>query len=173
MPNNLQDTVKLNNGVEMPWFGLGVYKAQEGEEVIQAVKAAIRAGYRSIDTAAAYNNEEGVGQAIREAMKENGLSRDQIFVTSKVWNNMQGYETTLEAFETSRGDSHAVGPGTQSRKAVEAFRVRYGSCFKVVGNVDRSDLRADHDSAAGIGHDSGQNRGVLREERNHRDRESE
>ncbi|GIP52406.1 aldo/keto reductase [Paenibacillus vini] len=101
MPNNLQDTVKLNNGVEMPWFGLGVYKAQEGEEVIQAVKAAIRAGYRSIDTAAAYNNEEGVGQAIREAMEENGLSRDQIFVTSKVWNNMQGYETTLEAFETS------------------------------------------------------------------------
>lgn len=101
MPNNLQDTVKLNNGVEMPWFGLGVYKAQEGEEVIQAVKAAIRVGYRSIDTAAAYNNEEGVGQAIREAMEENGLSRDQIFVTSKVWNNMQGYETTLEAFETS------------------------------------------------------------------------
>ncbi len=101
MPNNLQDTVKLNNGVEMPWFGLGVYKAQEGEEVIQAVKAAIRAGYRSIDTAAAYNNEEGVGQAIREAMEENGLSRDQLFVTSKVWNNMQGYETTLQAFETS------------------------------------------------------------------------
>lgn len=101
MPKNLQDTVKLNNGVHMPWFGLGVYKAQEGEEVISAVKAAIRAGYRSIDTAAAYNNEEGVGQAVREAMEENGLSRDQLFITSKVWNSNQGYETTLQAFETS------------------------------------------------------------------------
>ncbi|WP_410769109.1 aldo/keto reductase [Fontibacillus sp. BL9] len=101
MPNNLQETVKLNNGVNMPWFGLGVYKAQEGEEVIQAVKSAIRAGYRSIDTAAAYNNEEGVGQAVREAMEENGLTRDQLFITSKVWNSNQGYETTLQAFETS------------------------------------------------------------------------
>ncbi|MEF2966034.1 aldo/keto reductase [Paenibacillus sp. M1] len=101
MPNTLQDTVKLNNGVEMPWFGLGVFKAKEGEEVIRAVKAAIRAGYRSIDTAAAYNNEEGVGQAVREAMEENGLTRDQLFITSKVWNSMQGYDTTLEAFETS------------------------------------------------------------------------
>lgn len=101
MPKNLQDTVKLNNGVHMPWFGLGVYKAQEGEEVISAVKVAIRAGYRSIDTAAAYNNEEGVGQAVREAMEENGLSRDQLFITSKVWNSNQGYETTLQAFETS------------------------------------------------------------------------
>lgn len=101
MPKSLQDTVKLNNGVEMPWFGLGVYKAQEGEEVVRAVKSAIRAGYRSIDTAAAYNNEEGVGRAVREAMEENGLSREQIFVTSKVWNSNQGYETTLQAFETS------------------------------------------------------------------------
>jgi len=101
MPKNLQDTVKLNNGVHMPWFGLGVYKAQEGDEVISAVKAAIRAGYRSIDTAAAYNNEEGVGQAVREAMEENGLRRDQLFITSKVWNSNQGYETTLQAFETS------------------------------------------------------------------------
>ncbi|WP_334072836.1 MULTISPECIES: aldo/keto reductase [Paenibacillus] len=101
MPKNLQDTVKLNNGVHMPWFGLGVYKAREGEEVISAVKAAIRAGYRSIDTAAAYNNEEGVGQAVREALEENGLSRDQLFITSKVWNSNQGYETTLQAFEAS------------------------------------------------------------------------
>lgn len=101
MPNHLQDTVKLNNGVQMPWFGLGVYKAQDGDEVIQAVKTAIRAGYRSIDTAAAYNNEEGVGQAVREAMEEYGLSRDELFITSKVWNSNQGYETTLQAFETS------------------------------------------------------------------------
>ncbi|MGZ7441149.1 aldo/keto reductase [Paenibacillus sp. TH7-28] len=101
MPNHLQDTVTLNNGVEMPWFGLGVYQAKEGEEVIRAVKAAIRAGYRSIDTAALYRNEEGVGQAVREAMEENGVTRDQLFITSKVWNSDQGYESTLQAFETS------------------------------------------------------------------------
>ncbi|GGH19245.1 aldo/keto reductase [Paenibacillus segetis] len=101
MPNHLQDTVTLNNGVKMPWLGLGVYKAQEGDEVVRAVKSAIQVGYRSIDTAAAYHNEEGVGQAIAEAIQENGLSREDIFVTTKVWNTMQGYETTLEAFETS------------------------------------------------------------------------
>ncbi|MDU7476280.1 MAG: aldo/keto reductase [Paenibacillus macerans] len=101
MPNHLQDTVTLNNGVEMPWFGLGVYQAKEGQEVIQAVKAAIRTGYRSIDTAALYRNEEGVGQAVKEAMEENGLTRDQLFITSKVWNSDQGYESTLQAFETS------------------------------------------------------------------------
>ncbi|MEK4510637.1 aldo/keto reductase [Paenibacillus anaericanus] len=101
MLNHLQDTVTLNNGVKMPWLGLGVYKAQEGEEVVSAVKTAIRHGYRSIDTAAAYNNEEGVGQAVAEAILENGLAREDIFITSKVWNSMQGYETTLEAFDTS------------------------------------------------------------------------
>lgn len=101
MLNHLQDTVTLNNGVKMPWLGLGVYKAQEGEEVVSAVKTAIRHGYRSIDTAAAYNNEEGVGQAVAEAILENGLAREDIFITSKVWNSMQGYETALEAFDTS------------------------------------------------------------------------
>lgn len=101
MLNHLQDTVTLNNGVKMPWLGLGVYKAQEGEEVVSAVKTAIRHGYRSIDTAAAYNNEEGVGQAVAEAILENGLAREDIFITSKVWNSMQGYETTLGAFDTS------------------------------------------------------------------------
>lgn len=101
MPNHLQDTVTLNNGVQMPWFGLGVYKANEGSEVIHAVKTAITAGYRSVDTAAVYGNEEGVGQAVKEAMEENGLTRDQLFITSKVWNSEQGYETTLQAVDAS------------------------------------------------------------------------
>jgi methylglyoxal/glyoxal reductase len=65
--NSLQDTTTLHNGVKMPWFGLGVYKVQEGEEALQSVKAAIKAGYRSIDTAALYQNKEGVGQAIKES----------------------------------------------------------------------------------------------------------
>lgn len=81
----------------MPWLGLGVFKAEEGQEVIDAVKAAIKAGYRSIDTASLYGNEEGVGQAI----KESGVAREELFITTKVWNPDQGYESTLAAFDTS------------------------------------------------------------------------
>ncbi|NBD25200.1 aldo/keto reductase [Paenibacillus glycinis] len=101
MLNHLQDTVTLHNGVQMPGFGLGVFKVQEGDELVQAVKAAIKHGYRSIDTAAIYGNEQGVGQGIREALQENGLRREELFVTSKVWNADQGYESTLAAYETS------------------------------------------------------------------------
>ncbi|MBS8262842.1 aldo/keto reductase [Mesobacillus boroniphilus] len=97
MPQNLQDTTTLHNGVKMPWFGLGVFKVQEGSEVVESVKAALRNGYKSIDTAAVYRNEEGVGQAIKEA----GVPREELFITTKVWNSDQGYESTLQAFETS------------------------------------------------------------------------
>ena len=97
MPQNLQDTTTLHNGVKMPWFGLGVFKVQEGSEVVESVKAALKNGYKSIDTAAVYKNEEGVGQAIKEA----GVPREELFVTTKVWNSDQGYESTLQAFETS------------------------------------------------------------------------
>ncbi|PFH90587.1 aldo/keto reductase [Bacillus sp. AFS088145] len=97
MLTNLKETVTLHNGVRMPRLGLGVFKVSEGEEVVESVKAAIRNGYISIDTAAIYKNEEGVGQAI----KESGIAREELFVTSKVWNSDQGYETTLQAFETS------------------------------------------------------------------------
>ncbi|XID90150.1 aldo/keto reductase [Paenibacillaceae bacterium WGS1546] len=98
---HLQDTTRLNNGVDMPWFGLGVFKVQEGREVIDSVKAAIKHGYKSIDTAAVYRNEEGVGQAIAESIREYGVSREELFVTSKVWNADQGYQTTLDAFDLS------------------------------------------------------------------------
>lgn len=97
MPQNLQDTTTLHNGVKMPWFGLGVFKVQEGSEVVESVKAALRNGYKSIDTAAVYRNEEGVGQAIKEA----GVPREELFITTKVWNSDQGYESTLQAFKTS------------------------------------------------------------------------
>lgn len=97
MVKNLQDTTTLHNGVKMPWVGLGVFKVENGEEVINAVKAALKTGYRSIDTAAIYQNEEGVGQAI----KESGISREELFVTTKVWNSEQGYESTLHAFDES------------------------------------------------------------------------
>ena len=97
MSQNLQDTTTLHNGVKMPWFGLGVFKVQEGSEVVDSVKAALSNGYKSIDTAAVYRNEEGVGQAIKEA----GVPREELFITTKVWNSDQGYDTTLQAFETS------------------------------------------------------------------------
>ncbi|MEK5059593.1 glyoxal reductase [Paenibacillus sp. FSL H7-0326] len=94
---HLQDTVTLNNGVKMPQFGLGVWKVKEGDEAYNAVKHAITHGYRAIDTAAAYKNEESVGQAI----KDSGVPREELFITTKVWNSDQGYESTLRAFDES------------------------------------------------------------------------
>jgi len=98
---NLQSTTTLHNGVEMPWFGLGVFKVEDGPELVEAVKSAIIAGYRSIDTAAIYGNEKAVGEGIRAGIKEAGISREDLFITSKVWNSDQGYETTLAAYEES------------------------------------------------------------------------
>lgn len=98
---HLQSTTELSNGIRMPWVGLGVFQVEEGAELVEAVKAAIRFGYRSVDTAAIYGNESGVGQGIREALAENSLSREDLFVTSKVWNADLGYESTLAAYETS------------------------------------------------------------------------
>lgn len=87
----------LSNGVKMPWLGFGTYKVEDGHTVIESVKEALKIGYRHIDTASLYNNEEGVGTAI----KESGVPRNEIFLVSKVWNSEQGYEKTLNAFETS------------------------------------------------------------------------
>ncbi|WP_223068950.1 aldo/keto reductase [Paenibacillus caui] len=101
MTKHLQDTTTLSNGVKMPWFGLGVFKVEEGPELENAVKTAINHGYRSIDTAAIYENEEGVGRGIREGLNAAGMAREELFVTSKVWNADLGYESTLAAYETS------------------------------------------------------------------------
>lgn len=94
---DIQSATTLSNGVKMPWLGLGVYKAQEGEEVKRAVRTALEIGYRAIDTAAIYENESGVGEAIQES----GVAREHVFLTTKVWNDDQGYESTLQAFEES------------------------------------------------------------------------
>ncbi|MFF2910937.1 aldo/keto reductase [Paenibacillus sp. NPDC057934] len=88
----------LNDGVTMPWLGIGVWQTKDGEEVVHAVKSALEVGYRSIDTAAAYRNEEGVGRGIRES----GVAREELFITTKLWNGDQGYESALQAFEESR-----------------------------------------------------------------------
>lgn len=88
--------VKLNNGLEMPIIGLGVYQA-DSEETEHAVKIALDNGYRLIDTAEAYKNEEEVGKAINKSE----VAREEIFVTTKLWNKDQGYDKTLKAFDKS------------------------------------------------------------------------
>ena len=90
-------TVTLNNGVTIPQVGLGVWQAKEGSEVEQAVRAALETGYRLIDTAAIYGNEAGVGKAI----KASGLPREEIFITTKLWNANHAYDDALRAFDQS------------------------------------------------------------------------
>ncbi|WP_431126850.1 aldo/keto reductase [Flagellimonas flava] len=94
---DLQGSFELHNGVQMPYFGLGVYLAKDGEEVSNAVKVALNHGYRHVDTASIYNNEVGVGLGI----KESDVDRKDVFVVSKVWNSDQGYDSTLKAFDAS------------------------------------------------------------------------
>ncbi|MCT1901998.1 aldo/keto reductase [Oceanobacillus sojae] len=89
-------TVKLNNGVQMPIEGYGVFQVSP-EETERCVSDALKVGYRSIDTAAAYGNEEAVGNAI----KNSGIPREELFITTKLWVQDQGYENTKKAFETS------------------------------------------------------------------------
>lgn len=98
MVHDIRDRVPLNNGVMMPWLGLGMYKVTDEHQLQQAIQTALEAGYRGIDTATLYDNEAGVGQAMRDC----GLAREDLFVTTKVWNADQGYETTLQGFEASR-----------------------------------------------------------------------
>jgi 2,5-diketo-D-gluconate reductase A len=96
--------VILNNGVRMPILGFGVYQIPDAEECERAVFDALSIGYRFIDTAAAYLNEEAVGRAIRRS----GVPRDQVFVTTKLWIQDHGYEATIAAFERSHAQA-AVG----------------------------------------------------------------
>lgn len=87
----------LNNGVEIPRLGLGVYQTPTGEATLNAVRYALKIGYRHIDTASLYGNEGDVGSAVRES----GIRREEVFVTTKVWNSDQGYGSTLTACERS------------------------------------------------------------------------
>lgn len=91
------DTVKLNNGVEMPLLGFGVFQVNDLAECERSVIDAIATGYRLIDTAASYQNEEAVGKAI----KNSGVAREELFVTTKLWIQSDGYASTRKTFETS------------------------------------------------------------------------
>jgi diketogulonate reductase-like aldo/keto reductase len=90
--------VKLDNGIEMPLFGLGTYQARSGQQTQKAVHSALEAGYRLIDTAAMYGNEEDIGEVVRKS----GVPREEVFITTKLWNSDHGYEKTLAAFEEGR-----------------------------------------------------------------------
>ncbi|MEY8351846.1 aldo/keto reductase [Lachnospiraceae bacterium 54-53] len=92
---SLSDTYQLHNGVKIPCIGFGTWQTPDGDVAVSSVKNALEAGYRHIDTAALYYNEESVGAAV----KESGIPRDEIFITSKLQNTAHGYGETLEAFE--------------------------------------------------------------------------
>lgn len=96
-PVNQYPTILLNDGTSMPQLGLGVWQAKDGEETRGAVKAAIDAGYRLIDTAAVYQNERSVGQGIRDS----GINRQELFVTTKLWNSDQGAGNVRPALQAS------------------------------------------------------------------------
>jgi 2,5-diketo-D-gluconate reductase A len=99
MPNSpTVPNITLNNGVTIPQLGFGVFQVPP-DEVIEPVEAAISAGYRLIDTAAAYRNEKGVGKAIVNS----GVPRDELFITTKLWNADQGYDNALRAFDSNVG----------------------------------------------------------------------
>ena len=97
MFTSLSDTFTLSNGVKIPCVGFGTYKTPDGDVCVTGVLTALEAGYRHIDTAEFYFNEEGVGKALAET----SLPREDIFVTTKVWNTHQGFDATLRAFDLS------------------------------------------------------------------------
>ncbi len=95
MFKSLSDCYTLTNGVKIPCVGYGTYLTPDGEVCENGVKSAIETGYRHIDTASFYKNEKGVGEGVRQS----GIDRKDIFVTSKLWNDEQGYENTLRSFD--------------------------------------------------------------------------
>ena len=95
--NSLTSTYKLSNGIDIPVVGFGTWQTPDGDIAVQSVKEALQAGYRHIDTAQGYGNEESVGRAISES----GLSREEIFVTSKLGNGQHSYDLVMQSFEES------------------------------------------------------------------------
>lgn len=106
MIESIRDKVTLPNGHEMPGFGFGTYKSVDGNDAEESVFTAIGAGYRHIDCASFYQNEEGVGRGIQAGMAEYGLEREDLFITSKVWTSDRAYDNVLASCDESM---HALG----------------------------------------------------------------
>ena len=96
---SLKDCYTLRNGVKIPCVGFGTWLANDGDVAVASVKEAVKCGYRHIDTATSYGNEGSIGKAVKEC----GLPREELFITSKLWNPDQGYDSTLRAFEKTMG----------------------------------------------------------------------
>ena len=118
--------IKFNNSIEMPMIGFGTYKITDKEELKTSLKNAINAGYRKIDTAQVYQNEHLIG----EALKEIDIDRKELFITTKIWNTKQGYNSTRESFEESlkKLDMEYVDlllihwPGQDTERCIETWR---------------------------------------------------
>ncbi len=97
----MEQTVTFHNGNTMPKVGLGTFRVEEGQELVEAVKHAIVSGYRSIDTARIYDNEQSVGEGIRQGIEAAGISRADLFITTKLWLDDYGYEEAQAAYQAS------------------------------------------------------------------------
>ena len=104
MISSLSDTFTLSNGVKIPGIGFGTYKSIDGNDAEESVRTAIGCGMRHIDCASFYKNEEGVGRGIAEGMSDNGLAREDLFVTSKVWTTDKAYDDAVRSCRKSLSD---------------------------------------------------------------------
>lgn len=126
----MEHTVTFHNGNTMPTVGLGTFRCKDGEELVNAVRHAIVSGYRSIDTAKIYDNETSVGEGIRQGIEAAGITRADLFITSKIWLTDYGYESAKEAYKTSLKklgldylDLYLIHwPGTEPEKYIETWK---------------------------------------------------
>ena len=137
--NHIGHEITLNNGIKMPIFGLGVYKMTEENQVETAIKAAINTGYRLIDTASVYKNEEGVGRGIREV----SIPREELFITTKVWNTAQrvgdisgAFSRSLERLQLDYIDLYLIHwpvPGCYTNTWKELEKIYHSGKAKAIG----------------------------------------
>jgi diketogulonate reductase-like aldo/keto reductase len=139
MIKSIADCAVLNNGLKMPWLGFGVFQLKDGRQVEHAVKAALKIGYRSIDTATVYKNESGVGKAVRES----DIPREDIFLTTKVWNEDQrgkriraAFDESLKRLRTDYVDLYLVHwpvKGCYQETWHEMEKIYHSGCAKAIG----------------------------------------
>ncbi|MEI0798396.1 aldo/keto reductase [Brachyspira intermedia] len=141
--------VKFNNGIEMPILGLGLYKITDKKEVENAVKWAIEAGYRKFDTAQFYDNEKELGEAIRKT----GIKREEIFITTKIWNTKQGYNSARKSFEESLEKLNMDyvdlvlihWPGQKKERYLDTYRALENICqSKKAKSIGLSNFEINH-----------------------------